>query len=336
VNPLLSVRNLTTTFSTARGPARAVDDVSFELEPGETLGLVGESGCGKTVTALSILRLVPEPPGRIDPRSRVDYRGDQVLTLPPAALRHIRGGEIAMVFQEPMTSLNPVLTVGSQIAETVRAHRGTDRHAAKVRALEMMGLVGIPDPEDRYRSYPHQLSGGLRQRIMIAIALACDPKVLIADEPTTALDVTIQAQILDLLMELKNRLRLAVLLISHDLGLVAGMADRIAVMYGGRIVEQGPTLALFARPQHPYTEGLLRAAPRVDRPLSVLAAIPGAVPPATDWPSGCRFHPRCAHAWQRCESEEPGLLSAGPEHHARCWLLVDSSRRRPPMPAASC
>jgi oligopeptide/dipeptide ABC transporter ATP-binding protein len=231
-----------------------------------------------------------------------------------------------MVFQEPSTSLNPVLTVGSQIAETVRAHSSADRRAARERAIEMMGLVGIPQPEERYRSYPHQLSGGMQQRIMIAMALSCDPKILIADEPTTALDVTIQAQILELLADLKNRLGLAVLLISHDLGLVAGMANRVAVMYAGRIVEESSTAEIFSAPKHPYSEGLLQAAPRLDRPRSALAAIPGSVPPATSWPAGCRFNPRCPHTWDRCLANEPGLLAAAPGHTARCWLIEEPSR----------
>jgi oligopeptide/dipeptide ABC transporter ATP-binding protein len=331
---LLSVRNLTTTFSTSRGVARAVDDVSFDLAAGETLAIVGESGSGKTVTSLSLLRLVPEPPGRIDPASRIDYQGRNILSMPPEELRRTRGGEIGMVFQEPSTSLNPVLTVGSQIAETVRAHRQVDRRQARARAVEMMRLVGIPDPEERYGSYPHQMSGGMKQRIMIAIALSCEPKILIADEPTTALDVTIQAQILELLVGLKARLGLAVLLISHDLGLVAGIADRVVVMYGGRVVEQAPTAEIFAHPRHPYTEGLLQAAPRIDRPQRLLAAIPGSVPPATAWPAGCRFHPRCPHAWDRCVNDEPGLLAAGPSQVSRCWLIEEPARRRPTPVAA--
>ncbi len=326
---LLTVRRLTTTFSTPRGNARAVDDVSFDLAAGETLAIVGESGSGKTVTALSILKLVAAP-GRIAPESRIEYQGRDILTLPAEELRRVRGGEIGMVFQEPSTSLNPVLTVGYQIAETVSAHRDVDRAAAKARAVEMMKLVGIPDADERYASYPHQLSGGMKQRIMIAIALSCEPKILIADEPTTALDVTIQAQILELLAELKQRLGLAVLLISHDLGVVAGMADRVAVMYGARIVEQAATTEIFRSPRHPYTEGLLQAAPRVDRPQPVLAAIPGSVPPATAWPSGCRFHPRCRHAWDRCTREEPGLLAAGHAHASRCWLVEEPQRRRAP------
>ena len=328
MNPVLSVRNLGVTFDTPRGPARAVDDVSFDLASGETLALVGESGCGKTVTALSILRLLQEPPARVAPGASITYGNADLLRVSPEELRRVRGTEIAMVFQEPMTSLNPVLSVGWQIAETVLAHRPVDRAAARARAIDMMRLVGIPDAEDRYRSYPHQLSGGLCQRVMIAMALVCEPKVLIADEPTTALDVTIQAQILELLVELKRRLRLSVLLISHDLALVAGMADRIIVMYGGRIVEQAPTSGLFARPSHPYTEGLLGAVPRIDRPAPTLAAIPGAVPPATDWPAGCRFHPRCAHAWDRCSASEPDLAPAGTDRQSRCWLVSEPARRR--------
>jgi oligopeptide/dipeptide ABC transporter ATP-binding protein len=323
---VLSVRDLSVAFETPRGTARAVDGVAFDLAAGETLALVGESGCGKTVTALSLLRLV-EPPGRIAPESRVAYRGTNVLALSGEPLRRIRGAEIAMVFQEPMTSLNPVLTVGWQIAETVLAHRAVSRAAARARAVEMLRLVGIPDPAERYGAYPHELSGGMRQRVMIAMALSCEPRVLVADEPTTALDVTIQAQIIELLMDLKQRLSLSMLLISHDLGLVAGVADRVAVMYGGRIVEQAGTRDLFARPLHPYTDGLLRAVPRMDRPADTLPAIPGAVPAATHWPAGCRFHPRCAHAWPRCRADEPALLAAGPDRAARCWLLSEPERR---------
>jgi oligopeptide/dipeptide ABC transporter ATP-binding protein len=326
VTPILSVRDLTVTFATPRGIARAADRVSFDLAAGETLALVGESGSGKTVTALSVLRLIATP-GSIAPQSRVEYQGANLLALGAEPLRRIRGAEIAMVFQEPMTSLNPVLTVGWQIAETVLAHRDVSRAAARARAVEMLRLVGIPDADERYGAYPHELSGGMRQRVMIAMALSCDPRILIADEPTTALDVTVQAQIIELLMDLKRRLGLSVLLISHDLGLVAGIADRVAVMYGARIVEQAPTTELFARPLHPYTEGLLRAIPRLDRPAETLAAIPGSVPPATEWPAGCRFHTRCPFMWDRCRAEEPGLLSGGPGRAARCWLLDEPHRR---------
>ncbi len=325
---LLAVRDLTTTFETADGVARAVDGVSFDLAEGETLALVGESGSGKTVTALSILRLIPEPAGRIAPGSRIEFAGRDLLSLSPRELREVRGAEIAMIFQEPMTSLNPVLTVGMQIAETVLAHEATSKREARERALDMLRLVGIADAESRLKSYPHELSGGMRQRVMIAIALVCRPRILIADEPTTALDVTIQAQILDLLTELKRRLGMAMILITHNLGIAAGIADRVAVMYGGRIVEVAPTVDLYREPAHPYTDGLLRAAPRLDGPDRPTPSIPGSVPPATNWPSGCRFHPRCRYAWDRCQSEPP-LLEAAPARTARCWLVDEPARRKP-------
>ncbi|HEX9728149.1 MAG TPA: ABC transporter ATP-binding protein [Gemmatimonadales bacterium] len=318
MTPLLRVQDLTTTFDTPAGTARAVDGVSFSLDPGETLALVGESGSGKTVTALSILRLI-EPPGRIHPDSRVEFDGRDLLTLSPRDLRRVRGAGIAMIFQEPMTSLNPVLTVGTQIGETVEAHESVTRAEVRDRTVEMLRLVGIPDPTRRWRSYPHELSGGMRQRVMIAMALVCRPRVLIADEPTTALDVTIQAQILDLLRDLAQRLDMAMVLITHDLGVAAEIADRVAVMYGGRIVEQAPTARLYAHPAHPYTEGLLQAAPRLDGPAYPTPAIPGAVPPATAWPDGCRFHPRCTHAWERCHTEPP-LIDVAAGQTARCWL----------------
>ncbi|HYS20115.1 MAG TPA: ABC transporter ATP-binding protein, partial [Gemmatimonadales bacterium] len=306
--PLLRVRDLKTYFVTerGRGTARAVDGVSFELYPGETLGLVGESGCGKTVTSLSILRLIPEPPGHIRPGSFIEFEGRNLLTLSPPELRVIRGNRIAMIFQEPMTSLNPVFTVGDQVAEAAIVHQRLSRRAARARALEMLRLVGIPDPEARLDDYPHQLSGGMRQRVMIAMALICHPQVLIADEPTTALDVTIQAQILELLERLQAELGMAVLLITHDLGIVAGSADRVVVMYAGQVVESASTPELFARPQHPYTEGLMASVPRLERPaMARLHTIPGSVPAATDWPSGCRFHPRCPYAWDKCRTEVP-------------------------------
>ncbi len=328
MNPLLRVRHLRTTFTTDQGVARAVDDVSFDLAPGETLGLVGESGSGKTVTALSILRLIPEPTGEIADGSVVEYQGANLMTLAPRELRRIRGAEIAMVFQEPTTSLNPVLTVGTQIAETIRAHRRTKKKAARDRAVELLKLVEISDPEQRVDEYPHQLSGGMQQRVMIAIALSCEPKILVADEPTTALDVTIQAQILELLGDLKRRLGMSMILITHDLGIVAGLADRIAVMYGGQIVEDAPTATLFEQPAHPYTEALLRSAPRLDRQVSRLPVIPGGVPPATRWPAACRFHPRCAYAWKRCSEEMPPILGHSPEQQARCWLVEEPERRQ--------
>ncbi len=324
MSPVLSVRNLTTTFATVDGTARAVDDVSFDLHAGETLALVGESGSGKTVTALSILRLIPTPPGLIASTAQVQFEGTDLTRLRERDLRHVRGAGIGIVFQEPMASLNPVLTIGLQVAETVRAHERVTRKAAWARAIEMLHLVGIPDLEQRARAYPHELSGGQCQRVMIAIALVCRPRVLIADEPTTALDVTIQAQILELLTALQREFGTAMLLITHNLGIAAGIADRVAVMYGGRIVEIAPTPELFADPKHPYTRGLLEAAPRLDGPATPTPAIPGAVPPATAWPAGCRFHPRCSKAWERCRTE-PALLDVGPERTARCWLVADDN-----------
>ncbi|MFQ5702581.1 MAG: ABC transporter ATP-binding protein [Gemmatimonadales bacterium] len=319
MNCLLSIRDLRTYFATDDGEARAVDDVSFDLYEGETLGIVGESGCGKTATALSILRLI-EHPGRIMEGSKIRYAGRNLLLLKPRDLRAIRGAEISMIFQEPATSLNPVLTVGTQISETLRAHLDITRKDARDRAVELLSMVGIAEPEKRVRYYPHELSGGMQQRVMIAMALSCSPKILIADEPTTALDVTIQAQILDLLLELKQRLGMAMILITHDLGIVAGVADRVAVMYAGRLVEHAPTKRLFESPEHPYTRALLRAIPRLDQPVDRLAVIPGSVPPATDWPPACRFHPRCSRAWELCSSKEPELESIDPGHQSRCWL----------------
>src|SRR5512135_1238557 len=329
--PLLRVRDLRTYFVTDRGPgtARAVDGVSLDLYPGETLGVVGESGCGKTVTSLSILRLIPEPPGHVLPGSFIEFEGRNLLTLAPRDLRAVRGNRIAMIFQEPMSSLNPVLTIGDQIGEGAIVHQGLSRRAARARAIEMLEHVGIPDPELVVDEYPHQLSGGMRQRVMIAMALVCHPQILIADEPTTALDVTIQAQILELLDRLQRELGMAIMLITHDLGVVAGSADRVLVMYAGQVVEGAPTPELFQRPVHPYTEGLLASVPRLDRPRDRLSAIPGTVPAASAWPVGCRFHPRCPHAWDRCRQEEPSLFEIAPGHTARCWLVVEPARRRP-------
>ncbi len=322
MNPALRVRHLTTSFATGHGTARAVDDVSFDLMQGETLGIVGESGSGKTVTALSILRLVDKP-GQISDGSVVEYAGKNLVQLSSRELRQIRGAEIAMIFQEPTTSLNPVLTAGTQIAETLRAHQTITRKAARDRAIELLELVGIPDPSKRVDDYPHQLSGGMQQRVMIAMALSCNPKILIADEPTTALDVTIQAQILELVTDLKQQFGMAMILITHDLGIVAGVADRVAVMYGGQIVEQATTQRLFLEPTHPYTKALLRAVPRLDRPVDRLETIPGAVPPATDWPAACRFHPRCPQMMARCSADHPTLTRASEDHLARCWLLSE-------------
>ena len=329
-DPLLRVRDLRTYFVTDQGggTARAVDGVSFDLHAGETLGLVGESGCGKTVTSLSILRLIPEPPGHIRPGSYIEFEGRNLLTLAPKDLRAVRGNRIAMIFQEPMTSLNPVLTIGDQVAEAAIVHQRLSGAAGRARAIEMLRQVGIPDPEERVDHYPHQLSGGMRQRVMIAMALICHPQILIADEPTTALDVTIQAQILELLSHLQQQLGMAVLLITHDLGVVAGSADRVVVMYAGQVVESAPTRTLFARPGHPYTEGLMASIPRLDRPRERLHSIPGSVPAATAWPAGCRFHPRCPYAWDKCRTEEPPLLETGADGQAaRCWLVSEPARR---------
>jgi len=336
--PLLSVRDLKTYFVTERGEglARAVDGVSFDLYPGETLGLVGESGCGKTVTALSLLRLVPEPPGHILAGSVVAYEGRDLLGLSPRELRAVRGAEIAMVFQEPHASLNPVFRIGDQVSEAAIVHQRLSRRAARAKTLEMLELVGIPDPARRIDAYPHQLSGGMLQRVMIAMALICHPKVLIADEPTTALDVTIQAQIVELLERLQAELGMALILITHDLGVVADTVDRVVVMYAGRVVETATTRDLFAHPRHPYTEGLLRSVPRLDDPRRRLASIAGQVPAATGWPAGCRFHPRCPYAWERCVADEPPLLAGSEpvmrdagsgDRTARCWLLEEPERR---------
>ena len=322
--PVLQVNDLRTYFHTADGPVRAVDGVSFSLERGATLGIVGESGCGKSITCLSILRLIDRP-GRVEPGSSIRLGDWELLELSEAEMRGVRGNEISMIFQEPMTSLNPVWTIGDQIVEAVRLHRGFGRAAARRRAAEMLGLVGIPKPAARLDDYPHEFSGGMRQRAMIAMALACDPDVLLADEPTTALDVTIQAEILDLLAELQNRLGMAIVFVSHDLGVIAQIADRVIVMYAGQIVEQGATARLFARPRHPYTEGLLRSIPRVTGKVSRLTTIPGGVPSARRWPAGCRFHPRCPYAWERCRAAAPALL--GTDRASRCWLEEEPLRR---------
>ncbi|MFP4624644.1 MAG: ABC transporter ATP-binding protein [Gemmatimonadota bacterium] len=322
---LLEVQDLRTYFHTEDGIARAVDGVSFQVDRGEVLGVVGESGCGKSVTSLSIMGLVDEP-GRIEEGSRIRFDGRELTALSEGEMRKVRGNDIAMIFQEPMTSLNPVYPVGDQIAESLRLHRGLDKRAARERAVELLTLVGIPVPARRVDEYPHQLSGGMRQRVMIAMALANEPDLLIADEPTTALDVTIQAQILELLLELRREMGMAVLLITHDLGVVAEVCDRVVVMYAGQVVEEGPVTEIFRRPAHPYTQGLLAAVPRPDRRGGELAVIPGTVPPPTRWPAGCRFRDRCPYAWDRCATL-PGLLPAGPEQAGRCWLIEEPDRR---------
>jgi peptide/nickel transport system ATP-binding protein len=320
--PLLEVDGLKTYFYTRDGVVRAVDGVSFAVYPGETLAVVGESGCGKSVTSLSILRLIASPPGRTI-AGRITFEGRDLLSLPEEEMRKVRGNEISMIFQEPMTSLNPVLTVGRQIAEALTVHRGLSWAEAMARAVELLKLVNIPEAARRTTQYPHQLSGGTRQRGMIAMALACNPKLLIADEPTTALDVTIQAQILDLMRNLKAKTGAAIVLITHDLGVVAEMAQRVVVMYAGRKVEEAPVAALFARPHHPYTRGLLASIPRLGAAEVAtrkrLAEIPGVVPSLLEEIPGCVFAPRCAYATQRCLREYPPLERKGAGHVVACW-----------------
>ena len=320
---LLSVRDLRTYFQTEDGTVKAVDGISFDLERGETLGIVGESGSGKSVTNLSIIRLIPEPPGKIV-SGEVIFNGADILDLSPDEVRHIRGKRISMIFQDPMTSLNPVYTVGEQIAEALRLHRGLSRKDAYKAAVEAMKEVAIPDPARRVDNYPHQLSGGMRQRIMIAMALACDPELLIADEPTTALDVTIQAQILELLNNLRQTRKLAVLLITHDLGVVAEVADRVAVMYTGRIVEEASVEEIFENPRHPYTQGLLRSVPKLTMEGVTkherLETIEGIVPSPTNLPPGCHFAPRCPHVHERCTHDPMPLYNVENRAAVRCVL----------------
>src|ERR687897_1183296 len=319
---VLDVSNLRISFPDGRGGRfLAVDGVSFSLERGKTLALVGESGCGKSLTSLALLRLLPAA-GRIEDGSSIRLGDTDVLALKGEALRRIRGRRIGMIFQDPMTSLNPVFTVGDQIAEGVRAHFDVSRAEARRRALRLLQEVGIPDPAARLDAYPHQLSGGMRQRVMIAIALSAEPEILVADEPTTALDVTVQAQILEVLDQLRASRGMAVLLITHDLGIVAGRADRVAVMYAGQIIEESSTERLFANPSHPYTQGLFASVPRITGPLRRLTPIRGSVPAPSAWPNGCRFRPRCPQAFEKSEIEPP-LLAVGPDHRMRCWLAEE-------------
>ena len=325
--PLLQVKDLRTYFKTDNGTARSVDGVSFSIEKGEVLGIVGESGCGKSVTSLSIMRLIPQPPGEIMEGSSIRFRDEEIITASEKRMREIRGNDIAMIFQEPMTSLNPVFPIGEQIAEALRLHRKLDKSAARKTAIDMLRLVGIPDSEERVDHYPHQLSGGQRQRVMIAIALSCEPDLLIADEPTTALDVTIQAQILELLAELRNRLGMAIMLITHDLGVVAEVCDRVVVMYAGEVVEEGPVEEIFHNPRHPYTQGLMQAIPRLGERVDRLAVIPGMVPSATNWPIGCRFHARCPYGFDVCVNQHPDLFVINAVHTSRCWLEQYPERR---------
>ena len=324
--PLLRVHELRTWFYTEGGVAKAVDGVSFEIGAGETVGLVGESGSGKSVTALSLLRLV-YPPGRIEPGSEILFEGRNLVTLDERDMRAVRGARISMVFQEPMTALNPVFTVGDQIAEVVRVHKAGSKREAWDRAVKMLETVGIPSPAQRAHEYPHQLWGGMRQRVVIAMALVMNPALVIADEPTTALDVTIQAQILELLGELQRQFGTSVLLITHDLGVVAETVSRVLVMYGGEVVEEASVGELFAQAHHPYTEGLLNAMPRVGHERERLETIPGTVPPPTAWPTGCRFHDRCPYAWERCAAEHPPLYQIGAGHVSRCHLADEPQRR---------
>jgi peptide/nickel transport system ATP-binding protein len=327
--PLLTVDGLRTYFDLRHGVVKAVDGVSFSLAPHETLAIVGESGCGKSITALSLMRLVPDPPGRIA-GGTVRLDGIDLLTLSEEAMRGVRGKDIAMIFQEPMTSLNPVLTIGSQIAEVLLLHEPLSRRQAWGKSIDMLELVRIPEPEQRAKEYPHQLSGGMRQRAMIAMALACNPKVLIADEPTTALDVTIQAQIIDIILDLQHKLGTAMILITHDLGVVAETAQRVIVMYAGRKVEEALVEELFARPQHPYTHGLMASIPRLtlmrgeeEDTTARLQEIPGMVPALTDLPEGCVFAPRCAYAEDRCRQTYPAYEEKRPRHWAACWRSAE-------------
>ncbi|MBW1722223.1 MAG: ABC transporter ATP-binding protein [Deltaproteobacteria bacterium] len=320
---LLEVEGLKTQFFTFEGIVKAVDDVSFYLNNGEVLGLVGESGCGKSVTAQSILKLIPDPPGKIV-HGKILFDGRDIVGLGMEQMREIRGNRISMIFQEPMTSLNPVYTIGDQISEMFIHHKGLSRRESWERSIDMLRKVQIPAPERRVHEYPHQLSGGMRQRVMVAMALACDPEILIADEPTTALDVTIQAQILDLMIHLKESSGTSIIMITHDLGVIAEIAERVAVMYAGKIVEEGSTLAIFDEPKHPYTRGLLKSIPKLGersvRGRVRLKEIPGVVPSLLDLPSGCPFYPRCPEAFDTCKEQFPGLVDLGENHRVRCFL----------------
>jgi len=317
--PLLKVKNLKTYFFTEDGVVKAVDGVNFDVYPGETLGIVGESGCGKSVTSLSIMRLLDEKGKIVD--GEVIFEGKDLLKLSEEEMREIRGNDIAMIFQEPMVALNPVYTVGDQIMEAIILHQKVGKDEARKIAIDMLKKVGIPEPEKRVDEYPHELSGGMRQRAMIAMALSCHPKLLIADEPTTALDVTIQAQILELMKQLQRDLGMAIIMITHDLGVIAEISDRVAVMYAGKIVEYADVKVLFKDPKHPYTWALMNSIPRLDIEQERLFSIPGIVPDALHFPSGCKFHPRCEFATEKCKSEEPELIEVGSNHFAACWNI---------------
>ena len=317
---LLKIKNLKTYFYTSDGVVRAVDDVGWELSKGEVIGLVGESGCGKSVTALSILRLIPDPPGRIV-AGEILFNRENLITLSEEAMRKIRGNDISMIFQEPMTSLNPVFTIGSQIAEAIQLHQKMSKKEALEKAVEMLKLVGIPSPQKRVKEYPHELSGGMKQRAMIAMALSCSPKVLIADEPTTALDVTIQAQILDLMLKIKEEFNASIVLITHDLGVIAETAQKVVVMYAGKVMEQADVNQIFENPLNPYTQGLLNSLPKMDvAHKQQLNTIPGIVPSLYNLPNGCKFSPRCQFVMDVCHRSEPELVAVREGHFSRCWL----------------
>jgi peptide/nickel transport system ATP-binding protein/oligopeptide transport system ATP-binding protein len=324
---VLSVSDLSTAFDTPDGVVHAVNGVSFSVRPGEFLGVVGESGSGKSVTMMSMLRLIPMPPGRIV-SGRADFGGHDLLDVDEQQLRSVRGGQIGFIFQDPMTSLNPVMSIGRQIAEPLRIHLDLSKRAARQKAADLLTLVGLPDAHQRLDSYPHELSGGMRQRVMIAIALACSPRLLIADEPTTALDVTVQAQIIEIVENLRREFGTSMVWITHDLGVIAGLADRVLVMYGGKIVEEARVADLYARPKHPYTQGLLRSIPRLDQKGDSLDSIEGTPPNLYAPPTGCTFAPRCPHAFDRCTNEVPPLFDVGIEHKAACWWDTDTEAPR--------
>jgi oligopeptide transport system ATP-binding protein len=325
---ILKVEGLETHFRTREGTVHAVNGVSFNLKEGETLGIVGESGCGKSVTMMSMLRLIPSPPGKVV-AGKAFYQGKDLLKMSDEEIRHIRGSQISVIFQDPMTSFNPVLTIGRQVAEPLEAHLGMNRTQAYERVTDLMNLVGIPNPKDRLNDYPHQYSGGMRQRMMIAMALTCSPQILIADEPTTALDVTIQAQIVELVKRLRDELGMAIIWITHDLGIIAGLADRVAVMYGGLIIEEAPVKELYAHPEHPYTIGLLGSLPRLDaNQRQRLTSIEGLPPVLFEKPTSCPFAPRCKYRVEQSLCENPPLMQVGPEHRVACWVDTNTGRLR--------
>ena len=328
-SPLLQVRNLKTYFFTVDGIARAVDNVSINLYEGKTLGLVGESGCGKSVTAMSIMRLIKDPPGKTV-EGRILFNGQDLLQISTKEIKAVRGKQIAMIFQEPMTSLNPVYKIGDQIAEMLMLHKNLNKRESWDRTVEMLKKVQIPSPEKRVHDYPHQLSGGMRQRVMIAMALSCNPKILIADEPTTALDVSVQAQIIDLMLELKEEFGTAILLITHDLGVIAEIAERVDVMYAGKVVEEAQTLSIFEEPKHPYTQGMLKSLPKLDTDFESsgrrLQEIKGMVPSFYELPVGCSFHPRCRYAMEVCREKPPDLIDIGGDHLVQCHLYAPNKK----------